>query len=202
MRLPHQVRGTATVPQSLNKYPGQKRAGVADHQGHDQAQAHERLGNHRQALADREKALALGPNDPRLLNRLAWRYVTGPVMSRDPARALPLARRAVELGPNEATYQNTLGVVLYRLDRYPEAIPVLEKSLALGKGRWDAFDHFFLAMCHAKLRDAGKARDCFARAAKWVDGQKGLSAQHVQELKAFRAEAEAVLSGLKQAPEE
>jgi tetratricopeptide (TPR) repeat protein len=158
------------------------------------SQAHERLGDHRQALADLEKARALRPNDPRLLNHLAWGYVTGPVASRDPARALPLARRAVELAPNEAMYRNTLGVALYRLGRCREAIPVLEKSLSLGKGRWDAFDLFFLAMCQAKLGQVARARDCFARAVKWVEAQKALPAGHQEELKAFRAEAEAVLA--------
>jgi tetratricopeptide (TPR) repeat protein len=157
------------------------------------SQIHERLGDHRQALADLEKARGLRPNDPRLLNNLAWGYVTGPVASRDPTRALPLARKAVELAPNEALYRSTLGVVLYRLGRYREATAVLEKSLTLGKGKFDGFDLFFLAMCHARLGERTRARECFDRAVRWQSKQKGLAAEHLAELKAFRAEAEAVL---------
>jgi WD40 repeat protein len=126
-------------------------------------------------------------------NNEAWRLVTGPAAKRDPDRALQLIQRVLKYDPNNVLFHNTLGVVQYRKGQYKEALATLEKGLAAGQGMSDVFDLFFLAMCHAKLGDPAKARDCFDRAVQWIDKQKDLSAQHVAELKVFRAEAEAVL---------
>src|SRR5262249_53809911 len=92
-------------------------------------------------------------------NNLAWLLFTGPKDLRNACEALPHARAAADLLCVQE-YLNTLGVALYRNEQHAEAIPVLEKSLAVGRGEFDAVD---------------------------------LSAQHVQELKAFRAEAEQAL---------
>jgi tetratricopeptide (TPR) repeat protein len=158
------------------------------------ADLHERLGNRAAAVADREKGQALLPKNPMALNNGALQYVTAPEADRDPERALPLAEKAVELAPAESMYRNTLGVVFYRLGRFGDARATLEKSLELGKGRWDASDLFFLAMCHHYLGDAGRARDCYDRAVKWRQEKKDLSAEYAEELAAFQAEADAVLS--------
>src|SRR5262249_13867483 len=128
------------------------------------ADAQERLGNHAQALADRQTARALCAHDPRTLNSQAWGLVTGPLIQRDPERALPLARLAVERDPQNALHLNTLGVVQYRLGRYHEARATLTQSLELGKGHWDAFDLFFLALCHAHLGEDAEAKECYDRA--------------------------------------
>jgi serine/threonine protein kinase/WD40 repeat protein/tetratricopeptide (TPR) repeat protein len=158
------------------------------------AASYEALGKTDQAAADRARAEQLGANDPITLNDQAWHLVTGPVGRRDPARALVLAQRAVEREPDNSLIVNTLGVVLYRNGQYAAAVGTLEKSLALGEGRWDGYDLFFLAMCHGKLGDPARARECFDRGVKWCAARKDLEPGQVEELTAFRAEAERVLA--------
>ena len=101
-------------------------------------------------------------------NNLAWLLVTGPENLRDAKEALPHARVATD-GQEQQAFLNTLGVVLCRNGNYQEAIAILEKSIAAGDGQFDAFDLFFLAMCHAKLGDPANAKDCFDRAVMWLD---------------------------------
>jgi WD40 repeat protein/tetratricopeptide (TPR) repeat protein len=155
--------------------------------------AHEALGHRDRARVDREKAGAHLPRGPVMLNERAWILATGPIEWRDPERAVTLARRSVELASGQQVSLNTLGVALYRAGRYTEAITALERSQAAGKGRFDAFDLFFLAMAHHRLGHAGRARDAFDRAVRWWGEQKDLPAQYVPDLTRFRAAAAAVL---------
>ena len=154
-----------------------------------------RSGNHAQALANLRRAIQLDPENAGTQNNLAWYLLAGPESLRDPKEALPLARRAVELASDASRplYLNTLGVALYRNGRYAEALATLEESLAAGKGASDGFDLFFLAMCHAQLGDAAKAKDCFDRAVKWVEQKQDLPTEHIAELSQFRTETAEVL---------
>jgi WD40 repeat protein/Tfp pilus assembly protein PilF len=147
-----------------------------------------------EALAALREAIHADPNHAHANNNLAWLLVTGPKELRDAREALPLARKAAEQKPQTATYLNTLGVVLYRSGKYAEAISVLEKSLAAGRGSSDAFDLYFLAMCDHQLGEATKAKECYERAAKWVNDQREIPAQWAADLIAFQAEADDLLA--------
>jgi serine/threonine protein kinase/WD40 repeat protein/tetratricopeptide (TPR) repeat protein len=166
---------------------------------------YQRLNDHARALTDLQPLVQgdlqldeeLHPAAAMQFNNMAWRYVTGPDKLRDPNRALSFAKKAVELTPGEWMYLNTLGVVYYRLGRYPEALETLERSLRKSDAQAAAFDLFFLAMCHARRGDRDRARDCYDRAVQWVQQRRGnLSPRWSEELAAFRAEA-AELLGVK-----
>jgi serine/threonine protein kinase/WD40 repeat protein len=134
------------------------------------------------------------------LNNRAWQLVTGPEAQRNPNQAMILAQQAVDFDPNNSVYLNTLGVVLYRVGKFNEAVEALEKSIARAPGRYDGINLYFLSMCHMKLGDPAKARDCFEKAVKWGNQQKQLSPVRVKELKESRSEAEAALSKTTEPP--
>jgi tetratricopeptide (TPR) repeat protein len=157
------------------------------------AECYDALGQTEKATADSKMALKLGSRIDTRLNEQAWKLLTGPAAQRDPVKALELAKKIIQMAPGAPLYTNTLGVAQYRSGLYRESIRTLEKSLKAGQGKFDAFDLFFLSMCHAKLGESAKARDCFDRAVKWTESRKSLSPQYVEELKAFRSEAEAEL---------
>ena len=146
--------------------------------------------------------MARRPDEPlvrdrlaRCCNDLAWELANSPQPKCNLERALALIRRAMELDPDRSTFRNTLGVVQYRAGQYNEAIGTLEKNLAAGHGQSDAFDLFFLAMAHHRLGRRVAARSCFDRAMTWVREQKNLDKRHLDDLAAFRDEAEAALAG-------
>jgi putative PEP-CTERM system TPR-repeat lipoprotein len=83
----------------------------------------QRVGQPDRAIAEYEAALKQQPNQPLLLNNLAWLY-----HEKNDARALDLARRAHELAPRNAAIADTLGVVLVSRDALDEAIPLLREA--------------------------------------------------------------------------
>ena len=143
-----------------------------------------------QAFADAEELLKHEPDQAEVrdwlaqsCNKLARGLVAGSESDRDPTRAVPQARRAVALAPESDMVLNTLGLALHRAGRHTEAIPVLERSLARNSNTSAPYDLFFLAFCHTKRGDAGRARAYFARAETWLKTNSKLSARADEELR-------------------
>lgn len=76
------------------------------------------------------------------------------------AAAEVAARRAVELAPTQGHAHTVLGYVLYQSGGLEEAIPTLERALALGETGWA---HLWLAHTLHDLRAWSAAADAYAR---------------------------------------
>jgi eukaryotic-like serine/threonine-protein kinase len=156
------------------------------------AQNYFRLGQIEKAIADLQQAIALVGEHPAACNGLAWFYATGPAALREPKKALPFALKAVRSSPLDWEYRNTLGVVYYRLGQYARAVEALERSIHDHQGEATANDWFFLAMGYQQLGRHSQAQKAYEQAREW-QSHASLPPNQVEELNAFRAEAEAVL---------
>jgi WD40 repeat protein/tetratricopeptide (TPR) repeat protein/tRNA A-37 threonylcarbamoyl transferase component Bud32 len=143
------------------------------------------------AAADLERSLALKADDAAVCNQLARLYARGLAPANDPKRAPMLAERAVKLAPQQAEYRGTLGIAYYANGRFQEAVGPLEESL---KGADAGLHLLYLAMCHHRLGDLARAKECFDRAVRWAESQK-LPAERAALFDEYRAAAEKVLAG-------
>jgi tetratricopeptide (TPR) repeat protein len=148
------------------------------------------VGRHSEAAGPYRKALELEPEDHVINNTLAWFLVTTPELGlRDAALATRLAKKAIAVRQESADYRHTLGVAHFRNGDDRAAIAELERAIQLRSGG-SSFDWFFLAMAHWRLGDRAKAQALFDQAVQWMDKHLPLD----DELRRFRAEAEALLS--------
>ena len=134
------------------------------------------------------------PDSAQACNALAWAYLTAPEELRNLEAALALAEKAARLDPGNANSRNTLGVAYYRAARYREAAEVLRPNLQRQDDGGLSVDLYFLAMSHHRLGEAARARDYYDWAVRWAKVQRGLAAKALEELTAFRAEAEELLA--------
>jgi WD40 repeat protein len=161
-------------------------------------------------LDDRIRKLALARadslyRDPDELNRRSRHTLEAvqlPAGRSQPAayqRALLEAQEACELAPNNGSYLNTLGMALYRVEQYQQALDTLMRSdqinAARHKGSTPA-DLAFLAMAYQRLGSKAKAREELARLRETMKNPRWINDPQAQ---AFQSEAEALLKDSKPA---
>jgi serine/threonine protein kinase/Flp pilus assembly protein TadD len=152
---------------------------------------------YREALADFESLPAEiqdGPLRSAMRHYLAWLLATFPVSGlRNPARAVELARKAVELAPKAGRQAydawNTLGVALCRTGDWEAAIDALEMSQSMRPEQELALNGFFLAMAYWRVDRRAQARSWYDRAVESMDKIRPTD----NRLKGFRAEAASML---------
>jgi tetratricopeptide (TPR) repeat protein len=106
------------------------------------------------------------PQNAAVLNDAAWAMLTVPdVGARRPADALEIARRLVTISPNNADYENTLGLAEVRNGLWDDAIAALDQCVK-GHNGTNATDFLFLAMAHQGRGDKAEAEKNYARGAE------------------------------------
>jgi tetratricopeptide (TPR) repeat protein len=162
----------------------------------NRANANSRLARFEQARTDFQTALELAPSHADARGGLAWLLATFPEPKlRDPVQAVRLARKAVQLKPQDGNLWNTLGVAHYRAGEWKAAVAALDKSEQLMKGG-HACNWLFLAMAHQQLDNRVEACKWYERAVGWLAKNQAALARDdwlAEELRRFRREAEEVL---------
>ncbi len=105
--------------------------------------AFERAKNWPAAERHFKRALELQPDQPDVLNYLAYTWVD---RNENIVEAERMLRRAVEQRPNSGQIVDSLGWAFYRLGRYAEAVPLLERAAELVPEDAVILDHLGDAM--------------------------------------------------------
>jgi serine/threonine protein kinase/WD40 repeat protein/tetratricopeptide (TPR) repeat protein len=128
-----------------------------------------------------------------MCNNVAWHYVKAVQHHALPANLLAMAQKAVETAPYGSHFRNTLGIVYYRLGRYPDAVTCLHMALEEVQEP-AAFDLYVLCMTYQKMGQSANAKECFDRANAWRQAHADQPAEVRADLAAFHLEAAELIS--------
>jgi serine/threonine protein kinase len=139
----------------------------------------------RQGVDAFETAVRLAADDSRALNNLAWHLaLSDDPKTRNPARAVVLARKAVESAPENWMFWDTLGTACYHAGAWEETVTALETGFALLAEKSNRADNttsmpseaedtvqskLYLAMAYSRLGNVQKARLWYDNSARWLD---------------------------------
>lgn len=108
-----------------------------------------------------EKALALDPENANVLNNYSY-YLSERKLKLDDAERM--AKKAIELRPNEGTYLDTYGWVLYRKGNYQQAKVYIQKAVDAAKESADGTLYNHLGDALFKLNERSKAIEAWKKA--------------------------------------
>jgi serine/threonine-protein kinase len=101
--------------------------------------------------------------------KLAWLLTTcWDERMCDPDAAVVFAKHAVELAPENDTYQTALGAALVAAKDYTAAVEAIEKSMTL-RASGDPITRLCLALARHALGQPDEARDCFDQACRAIN---------------------------------
>lgn len=125
-----------------------------------------------------EQVLDEFPDDHGALNDLGYLWAD---QNKNLARAQAMIERAVDAEPDNMAYRDSLGWVLFRLDKCPQAIAELEKAAAGKTPDGVVLDHLGDVYSKADRRD--KAAEAWRKAAEVFRGARDIEKADVIERK-------------------
>lgn len=115
-----------------------------------------------------EKVLEEDPADPSVNNDLGYLWAD---RGKNLERAEKMIRIAIKAEPENAAYLDSMGWVLFKLGKFKEAVPHLEKAVSLpGGGDATIWDH--LGDCYDRVGQLEKAKDAWQKALDDAKKQK------------------------------
>ncbi len=111
-------------------------------------------GNRAQAIDEYEKVLKLNPGLITALNNLAFLYAEE---GKNLDRAQELAERALTRSPGSASVMDTVGWVLYRQGKYPQAIAHFQQAVKIRPKSGSIHYHLGKALLAQGNTDAGRS---------------------------------------------
>jgi tetratricopeptide (TPR) repeat protein len=163
---------------------------LADHEQRA-GRAKEAAETYKRAFGTMTALLAKRPNDAGVALQLSRSLSMCPLARlRDPARAVALAKKALEQDPGSGGGWSTLALAHYRAGDWKAALAALGRSKGSVKddpGIWA--NVFLLAMTHWQLGDKPKARQWYEKGDQWM---RKYHSQH-GDLWQLRAEAARLL---------
>ncbi len=106
-----------------------------------------------------EAALRLYPDNPLLLNNYSYSLT---VRGKDLDRALEMAKKAVQMEPNNGAYLDTMGWIYYQLGDYQKALEYVQKAVETREQSAEVLDH--LGDIYHKLGQPEQARTYWQKA--------------------------------------
>ncbi len=113
----------------------------------------ERAGRRDEAIQHYLRAAASGSTNPEVYNAAAWAIVDSGI--GDPAEAVRLAERSLEMRPSHPDTLDTYGWALYRAGRVTDAVAPLEQALSEKPDIYCV--HYHLGMAYLALGDTSRA---------------------------------------------
>lgn len=122
------------------------------------------------------EALRYNPSNTLALNNYAYLLAEE---GRDLEKAEQMSRRTIETEPENATYLDTYAWVLYKLNRYNEALAYIERAIKVEQAPSDVLYEHAGDICNS-LGDTAQARE-YWRQALGIQGESGVVDKNLEK---------------------